>query len=291
MVVKSEVLLKWLRTLRYLAEGYPVEPELRGWSWQSPPVRPRSYLGLAVQDVASYCPTRRDTWLRRVVGVRAQPTPPMRVGLEVHGVVTSVTAVLRRYLFSNYSPAVLSREVEKAVELHTKNCPTRECAQVVRGVGWLTYHTLVSDWLWSSYGVMPVPAMALFSELRVDGSPIGLSNNMRVDAIPMANVVVDLKTGKRSDVHELALAAYALALEASLEAPVDYGLLVYVWWNGALQVETRGVYIGPDLRKSFLDARDEVIDMLLTKREPQVAVDCPQTCPYLEVCRVENPSS
>lgn len=291
MVVKSEVLLKWLRALRYLAEGYPVEPELRGWSWQFPPVRPRSYLGLSVQDVASYCPTRRDTWLRRAAGLRAQPTLPMKVGLEVHGVMTSVTSILRRHLFSGSNPAALSRGVERAIESHAKNCPTSECAHVVRGVGWLTYHTLVSDWLWSSYGAMPVPAMALFSELKVDGSPIGLSSGMRVDAIPMANVVVDLKTGKKSEVHEVALAAYALTLEASLEVPVDYGLLVYTWWNGTLQVETKGVYIGPDLRKSFLDARDEVVDMLLSKREPPRAVDCPQTCPYLEVCGIESTSS
>lgn len=290
MVVRSEVLLKWLRTLRHLAEGYPVEPELRGWSWQSPPVRPRSYLGLAVQDVASYCPTRRDTWLRRTAGLRTQPTLPMRVGLEVHGVVASVVSLLRRRLFSGMDPAALSREVERVVESHARGCPTGECAGMVRGVGWLTYHTMVSDWLWSTCGGVSVPAVALFSELRVDGSPVGLSSGIRVDVVPVANVVVDLKTGRRSDAHEVALAAYALALEASLEVPVDYGLLVYVWWNGGLQVETRGVYVGPDLRRAFLDARDEVIDMLLSRREPPVAAACPQACPYLEVCGVESSS-
>jgi len=69
---------------------------------------------------------------------------------------------------------------------------------------------------------MPVPAMALFCELRVDSSPIGLSSSMRVDAIPMANIVVDLKTDKKSVVHEVALAAYALALELLSVGVVAY---------------------------------------------------------------------
>jgi len=59
--------------------------------------------------------------------VRVQPTPSVRMGLEVHWVVTSVAAVLRRHFFSSYSSAVLSREVERVVESHAKNAP-RESA-------------------------------------------------------------------------------------------------------------------------------------------------------------------
>ena len=284
MVVRSEVMLRWLRVLRSYAEGYPVEPSLRGWSWQYPPVRPRAFLGLSVYDVASYCPTRRDVWLRRVAGVRAQPSQAMRLGLEVHEAVSSVVRAVRRYLHSPDDVRRVYWAVDRLLRSRASSCGSRECAKLVEGVGWLTYHTLVSEWLWSTGSSYLAPAMLSLSEVRVDGTPLGLSSGLRVDAIPLSNVVIDVKVGRRSENHELALAAYAMALEASLEVPVDYGLLIYVGWNGGLSVEVRGVYVGPDLRRAFVDARDEVIDVLLSGREPPRAADCPSSCPYLEVC-------
>lgn len=291
MVVRTEVLLRWLRVLRSLAEGYPVESELRGWSWQFPPVRPRSYLGLSVQDAVSYCPTKRDVWLRRVAGVRAQPTQHMRTGSAVHDVVFSVASLVRRHFSADQDFERLSRAVGRVVELKSRECPSEECVKIVRSVGWLTYHTAASEWLWSGAGSLPIPATAGLCEVRVDGSPVGLSGSLRVDSLPVPNVVVDIKTGRKVEAHEVSLAAYALALESALETPVDFGLLVYVWWSGGLQVDLKGVYIGPDLRRAFLDSRDEAIDIILSRREPPKAVECPQTCPYVEVCGRESARS
>ena len=284
MVVRSEVMLRWLRVLRSYAEGYPVEPSLRGWSWQYPPVRPRAFLGLSVYDVASYCPTRRDVWLRRVAGVRAQPSHAMKLGLEVHEALSSVVRAVRRYLHSPDDVPRVYGVVGRLLRSRSSGCESRECVKLVEGVGWLTYHTLVSEWLWSTSSSYLAPALLSLSEVRVDGTPLGLSGWLRVDAIPLSNVVVDVKVGRRSENHELALAAYAMTLEASLEVPVDYGLLIYVNWNGGLGVEVKGVYVGPDLRRAFIDSRDEVVDMLLSSREPPKAADCPSSCPYLGVC-------
>lgn len=284
MVVKSEILLRCLRTLRSHAESYPVEPSLRGWSWQFPPVRPRAFLGLSVHDVASYCPSRRDVWLRRVSGVKVQPSQAMRLGLEVHEVISSVIRVVRYHLRTPRDLPRAFKAVERFVSSRVAGSTSPELARLVEEVAWLTYHTLVSEWFWSQCSSYLAPAMLSLSEVRVDGTPIGLSNNLRVDAIPVSNVVVDFKVGRRSDNHELSVTAYAMALEASLEVPVDYGLLVYISWNGGTQIDVRGVYIGPDLRRAFIDSRDEVIDMILSGREPPKAVECPNTCPYLEVC-------
>jgi len=284
VVVRSEVMLRWLRVLRSYAEGYPVEPSLRGWSWQYPPVRPRAFLGLSVYDVASYCPTRRDVWLRRVAGVRAQPSHAMRLGLEVHEAISSVVRAVRRYLHSPDDVPRVYGVVGRLLRSRSSGCESRECVKLVEGVGWLTYHTLVSEWLWSTSSSYLAPALLSLSEVRVDGTPLGLSGWLRVDAIPLSNVVIDVKVGRRSENHELALSAYAMTLEASLEVPVDYGLLIYVNWNGGLGVEVRGVYVGPDLRRAFIDSRDEVVDMLLSSREPPRAADCPSSCPYLGVC-------
>ena len=57
--------------------------------------------------------------------------------------------------------------------------------------------------------------------MRIDGSLIGLSPNLRVDALVSGNLIIDFKVGRKFENHELALAAYTLALEANLEVRVD----------------------------------------------------------------------
>jgi CRISPR-associated protein Csa1 len=282
MVVKSDVVFRWVRLLRSKFESYLVDEELRGWSWFKPPLRPRAHLGLSVYDVASYCPTRRDVWLRRVVGVRAQPSPQMKHGLDVHNVISDVISIVRRGVFSSQDPEFISSKVGRylrSLSNHSTN------ARFLREVGWLTYHTLMTEYMWYERGASAQPALLWLNEVRVDGTPIGLSNHLRIDSLPIANIVVDFKFGKRYENHDLMVTAYALALESNLEIPVDYGILVYLSYDGKLSVDTSGVYIGPDLRREFIDSRDEVIDLILTGREPpRAAGECVPSCPYIGIC-------
>lgn len=281
MVVKSDVVFRWVRLLRSKFEGYVVDEELRGWSWTKPPVRPRAHLGLSVYDVASYCPTRRDVWLRRVVGVRSQPTQQMRCGFEVHNVISDVISIVRRGVLSRKSLELTFRRVEKYIGSVARNSTNPD---LVREIGWLTYHTLVSEYMWYEHGGTAQPALLWLNEVRVDGTPIGLSNGLRIDALPIANIVVDFKIGKKYENHDLMLVAYALALEANLEVPVDYGILVYINRPDNLNIDVKGVYIGPDARREFIDSRDEVIDMILTGKEPHKALECMASCPYAGIC-------
>ena len=89
---------------------------------------------------------------------------------------------------------------------------------------------------------------------------------------------------EKKEFHKLALAGYALALEASLETAFDYGVLVYVSNNGDVRVDWEPVYISTSLRKEFIEARDELIDMLINDIEPPKASSCPSSCPFKEVC-------
>ncbi len=280
MVVKSDVVFRWVRLLRSKFESYVVDEELRGWSWVRPPLRPRAHLGLNVYDVASYCPTRRDVWLRRVIGVKTQPTPQMRCGLEVHNVISGVISAIRSTLSSG-DQELTFRRVKKLIESIARSSVN---PNLVKEVGWLTYHTLASEYMWYERGGSAQPALLWLNEVRVDGIPLGLSNGLRIDALPIANIVVDFKVGKRHENHDLMLAIYALSLEANLEIPVDYGLIIYLNWDSKLNVDTRGVYIGPDIRREFIDARDEVIDMLLSEKEPPKARECMSSCPYAGFC-------
>jgi len=285
LVVKSEVFLKWLRRLRLFSSEFPVEDELRGWSWWRFPVRPRAYLGLSVYDVASYCPTRRDVWLRRVLRVRPPPSPQMRVGLDAHAIINGVINVVKRGFYLNLPYEVLYYNVGRFIKEFVRGLDNDDVKRFAYSLAWTTYYVLMSEYLWSKQGGSLQPVLTLIdNEVKVDGTPIGLSNNLRVDALLTNNAVVDFKVGKRYENHEMMLTAYALALEANVEVPIDYGFLVYLNWNGGLQVDVKGVYIGAEQRREFIDARDEVIEMLINEEEPPKAVECIQSCPYINIC-------
>lgn len=281
MVVPSFVFVRLLRGLRRLSSSYPVSPELRGWCWDREPLRCRAFFGLGIYDVASYCPSRRDVWLRRVAGVRGSDVPSLRLGSDVHEVISLVVNGLRRccYLDDLWS-------CSDVVDAVLRRFEGREWFCVLKDVAYITYHTLMSEYVWSRYGVGHQPLLELISEVRIDGPPLGLSPNLRVDALASGGLVIDFKVGKYHENHELALAGYALALEANLEVPIDYGFLVYIQpnGNGELKISVKGIYIDSDLRRDFIDARDEVIDMLVSGKEPPKPPTCHSTCPYRSYC-------
>lgn len=268
-------LFRSLRKLHHLRGQDPVEDEYRGWSWDRPPVRPRAYLGLGVSDVAyRYCPTRRDVYLRRM-GVAGEPSGPLQNGNFAHLVFHAAAEDVRREL-------VLGRSGWEAYERIAARAERRLRSLGVepRTGGWLLdlYKRLALTWCSEEWS-------GPLSEYRVDGSLLGLSRNLRVDGLAELGVVVELKFGKPHEHHRLALAGYALALEAEMEVPVDYGVLVYVVQAGRhARVSWEPVYVSTALRGGFLEARDELIDLLLSGREPPRPASCPESCPYRGVC-------
>ncbi len=278
--------LRGLRRLHWFRDRDPVEEELRGWEWDRPPVRPRAYLGLGVSEVAyRYCSTLRNVWLRRNRRVQGSAKGPVLLGALLHGVFHAAAEDARRML-------VLGRSGWEAYEALASRARRR-----VRGLGcreeWCVrlYKHLVLGWcaeasraeaLMGGGGVSWLPWL---TEYRVDGSVLGLSSQLRVDALGEAGVVVELKYGRPGDRHRVGLAGYALALEASLEAPVDYGLLIYVdrLMDPTPRIKLEPVYISGSLRREFLVARDEAIDVVLGPEPPKPS-SCPEHCPFREVC-------
>ena len=268
-------LLRSLRRLHRLMEQNPIEDELRGWSWDKPPLRPRAYLGLGVSEVAyRYCPTRRDVYLKRT-GIQGELTSLLQEGIMVHKVFHAAVMDVMRELVLGH----------KGWEAYEKIASSAEARLSELGIDiakrpWMLdlYKQLVMAWCSEEWA-------GLFAEYRVDGSPLGLSRNLRVDGLAEGGVVLEIKYGRPLEFHKVALAGYALALEADLEVPFDYGILVYVKnYNGHASFEWDPIYVSPELRKAFIDARDEVIDMLISGREPPKALNCPSSCPFRGVC-------
>lgn len=276
-------MLRSIRRLYSYARNDPVDYDLRGWNWDKPPIKSRAYLGLSVYEVANkYCPTRRDIWLRRKLGVKPKASDIMNIGRRVHEVFNKAIRETYR-LFAKGLPGwqvyeilmyrsrlILGNNSEKwAVDLF-KSIVLNLAAEV-------EYERAVTG---------GQPAFPWYSEYRVNGTLLGLSSNLSIDALSDGGVVVEIKYGSQRDFHRLSLTGYALALESNLEIPFDYGILVYI--NGVPgsnpTIHTVPVYISNTLRRWFLEERDEIIDMLLEDTEPVKASPCPKTCPFYEVC-------
>ncbi|MEM4912350.1 MAG: type I-A CRISPR-associated protein Cas4/Csa1, partial [Metallosphaera sp.] len=124
-------------------------------------------------------------------------------------------------------------------------------------------------------------------EFPVDGSAVGLSQNLRVDElIPQIPLIVEVKVGKTKPLHELALAGYAIAYESNFETPVDFGLLCSVRVDEGFSYKCEHRIIGDALRQEFIEVRDRALEVLEQSIEPQLPKTCDKDCPFLKYCGV-----
>ena len=252
----------------------PIDEGLRGWHWYEGPLRPRAFLELSMADaVYRFCPSRRDLWLRRKLGVDGEANDGMRKGLAIHSIFHISSYSVARAIFNGYS-------VWDAYEYGYRQCikSVKNFNSIV-DVGKLCKEF---SFIWSSMALELGSPIAI-TEYTVDGSLIGLSKNLRVDALFEGSMIIELKYGSLRRDYMDALAGYAIAMESFLEIPIDFGILMLINGDGtAIKVEP--VYIGNDLRKEFVELRDEAIDILLSDIEPVKASNCPSTCPYRKYC-------
>ncbi len=292
MVLVQPYLGRVLKRLYYFSVKDPVDDEWRGWNWDRPPLRPRGLFGLSMGDVVyRYCPTRRDVWLRRVMGVRGRDSRPMVIGRIIHIVFdVANTLFLEASTRFNDPVSIYDYMVQTARRrLETRGVPSEEFRWVLKLYRRLALALAGSASMYMIWhpGSRGYEGSTWFTEYHVDGSPLGLSQNLRVDAYG-DGVVVEIKYGRFQEFQKLSLAGYALALEAEHETPVNYGLLIHV--NGIPEndpsIHVKGYYIDTLMRRRFIEYRDEVIDLLMSEQEPVKPPqrECPENCPFYHIC-------
>jgi len=288
---------KALRRLCWLRDSNPVPEELRGWSWGSPPVRPRAYFGLGVSEVAyRYCETFRDLWLRRRGGAepRVERGSPLWWGRLAHALLDAAAkdaAELCKLPLPEAARRVAALSKKRALEA---GAGVGELARARGFYEAAALELLARARAWAALrGEGARPSLPL-TEYAVDGSPLGLSPRLRVDALLESGVVTEYKVGSlgQNGVERVAvaLAGYAMALEADLEAPFDFGVVVSISEVSASpQIRAEPVYLGPGLRRQFLENRDEAIEVLMSYRPPPRAQRCSPSCPLKHACEAAGP--
>ena len=305
------------RLLRRELDVRGVSEELRGWCFDSPPVEPpsRSVLFGVGELAMRYCETMRDIYLKRILNVKPPPTIKMARGIVLHAVNRESLSAVKKLLFSGdarsgseliedllpFTRDVVDRailEAEKA--LSAKMGGAEE--QQLRVEASALYRFLIvqaaaridqaiSKYPHSSVDSIISVAVPPVVERKVDGSLIGLSRELSVDIYTPFNAVADLKTGEVREFHPYAATGYALALEAEENIPVDFGFIIYVQIEPSRIVPSfklRYFIISDELRREFLEVRDEAYEIVSVGRDPGKPVKCPSYCPYYGVCVRES---
>ncbi len=297
--------MRFSREIRRLPQP-EIDEELRGWSWSDSAVTSSTTWLLGVSDITSnLCPNGRDVYLRYVLKVRQVDNQVLQRGRLIHEIFSRAVTTVKRFIYEsdgNIDGGKLYRLMFDA--------GTRFKDELISKYNLIGYEEVVwiSDKLWdeaartysaaldralsrSAYMAIESLAVAtvpLVTEFPIDGSPIGLSRTLRVDAFMPPSLLVEIKSRKPDPIYELSLVGYALAFESHYEIPVNYGILVYVNIDSTL----RRIFMRPSIipisskaRSEFIELRDRRKEMLAYGEVPGVAERCPAECPYIHYCR------
>ena len=299
-----------LTQLKRLYSSVEVSDELRGWNWSSdilsPPME-NIYFG--VSELANrYCPNYRDIYLRRVV----RTSPPISFktvrGWLYHALSSRCASLIKSTLYSTglIRGIELIRNLEdswekvvnslikeynvrkyldvKDIKLLKKNLHILYDYFIVQAGSRLD--AILSEIEYAKDESIINKVIPQFSEKLIDGRLIGLSKELRIDILLDNRIIIDIKTGDIRDFHKYALAGYALAIESDLEIPIDYGLITYLSIKGGyVKVVNKMYFIGDELRREFIEIRDEAFNIISSGQDPGMPVTCPEYCIYYPICR------
>ena len=278
-----------------------IDEELRGWSWDEPPIlNPYHGYLLPISDVYNEtCTCGAYVYLKHIMGRKIKPVKYSPNGEVVHHLWTRFYTSLQRITPSLQNPYSLYNELTNAADLEKAYLIER-----LRKEGYQNAEECVDYWiktLWNAMTYMAVseyiklvssatfPPETITSwlcplavELRVDGTNIGFSGNCRLDALSPSGIIIEIKTTKPKEIHKLALAAYALTVEACYEIPIDYGLLIYIH-----RLEDRELFLCKHnlvplenkLRIDAVEHRDKMLRIVHERVFKPPTSPCSASCP------------
>ncbi len=277
-----------------------IDKDLRGWNWQRPPMEAIYDIKLAVYEVANnYCPSNRDLYLRRVLGIKTSPNRQMIEGSILHNAIFHFITESKKTIYNNAIEELINSEIfelsENILKKITKN--NNNDIQIKDKVNkiWnfekqkLLYRIqdVLSRQPYIGVDALLYQVIPVVVEHKLNGSFLGLSPYLSTDALNFSEpMIADIKFGERKDFHKLSVTGYALVMEAIHSFPVNLGFVTYPKLKNERILLDRDFFIIDDeLRQKFIENRDDKMRMIYEENDPGNAVDCYKSCPYYHECR------
>jgi len=293
-----------LRRILPQARQRDIASELRGWNWDKPPLSPiYDTVKLGVAEIANnYCPSNRDLYLRRVMGIKTPANRPMLEGGLLHDMLCRMIIAIKRVIYQHGVSCLKQLDTLDRNDffnvLNTANgVLSPEDISVIKAkmeVLWeYEYHSIYNR-MQNVLAVQPhigpdalvALALPVTVEQKLNGSFLGLSAHLSVDAFVFSEpMVVDIKFGKKERFHHLSVTGYALVMESLYEYPINAGCIVYPSFAGdRLSIERDFCFIDDELRQWFVEERDERMKMVHEEIDPGLAQQCPEICSLWGEC-------
>ncbi|WEU40295.1 MAG: type I-A CRISPR-associated protein Cas4/Csa1 [Candidatus Odinarchaeum yellowstonii] len=301
---------KRIKLLRQELYQRPISDELRGWNYDKPPIQPFSEtIRFGVGELAArYCETLRDIYLKRVLNVKPPANIKMVTGVALHEVIKNVFFEVKKFIYNNPEATgldllnelivknteiaensinksenvICKLDSDKRQELH-KKCVATYNFLVIQASA--KYDQTLSKYRFAESDSIVNITIPPVAERKVDGAFIGLSSELSVDVYTPYNAIIDIKTGEMRKFHPLTAAGYALATECGENTPMDYGFIVYLKFDRKTpSFITKYFIVGDELRREFIEIRDEATQIVEEGNDPGMPAKCPDYCPYYQIC-------
>lgn len=278
-----------------------VAEELRGWNWHQPPLLPPYEVNLGAYEIANaYCSTNRDLYLRKVQKVKCQPSLAMARGSFLHEVLVNEIVKAKKLIYEkgipNYKEIFLELENKEALKIpeqitldkkqkHNLENEASIVAKFEKQRIISRIHDILVKQPYISEDSLVNLALPVVVEQKVNGSFLGMSSHLSLDAYTFTEpMILDLKFGEKKPFHKLQTTAYALAMEAVYEFPINLGCIVYgKFKDDRLLIEKDIHIIDDELRQWFIEERDDKMRMVEEEIDPGIA-ECAEACPYFNRC-------
>jgi len=307
-LLRREEVEKRFMILREQLDTQGISDELRGWNHIRGPIRPSSNYLLSVSEIASrYCPTMRDIYLRRISKVLPPPNYKMLRGIAYHILLSSLITEAKRVIYSKGKISgseiyhiLLSSEDKMVNETLEKAklkapIPQQEPLPILLHKLFRFLSLQISSSVDLALSKFPhididslvTEALPSITEMKVDGSLVGMSRELSVDVYTPFNAVIDFKTGEVRNFHRYTAAGYALAIEADKGVAINFGIILYISMeleNPAPNIKADFFLVGDEIRREFIEIRDEAHLIIEKGEDPGMPTKCPDYCPYYTYC-------
>jgi len=269
-----------------------ISPELRGWSWHQPPLRPYyEDIRLPMHAVCSkYCPTDRDLYLGNVEKISGILNFKMALGKVLHGVVSDYlqSFIQRRDLdFESWWQKIRWKEIPAKPEDVLK--PAMRVWEYLVKMCEARYAEISTRQPYASEQNLIASTVPYLIEHKISGELLGLSGLLSLDCYDyMKAIMFDLKVQSESqDWHRLAPVGYALVFESIHEVPVDVCCIVYLnLMADRIVVKKDLFFAGDELRNWWIEERDKKLEIAAERKDPGKPdrSQCKEDCMYYQAC-------